>query len=87
MKNILFILFGMICLGISSEASAQQKLSRAQINAKEAHLPHKRSFTKVKAEMLALQDKNRRVARENDEKYKRMKAEMNQRERSQGNRQ
>jgi hypothetical protein len=69
------------------ESSAQQKrrLSRTELQAKQANLPHKKPML-TKAETDAILAKRRMEARENKAKLERMKAELQQRERSVGNR-
>lgn len=87
MKNSLILGLTLFCLGICLQGSAQQKqrLSRTELQAKQARLPHKR-HVKSKAEIDAMVAKQRIEARENQQKHERMKAAMQQRERSAGNR-
>jgi hypothetical protein len=87
MKNILILSLSILCINISLESSAQQKrrLSRAELQAKQANLPHKKPML-TKAEADAILAKRRMEARENKTKLDRMKAELHQRERSVGNR-
>jgi hypothetical protein len=87
MKNILILSGTLLFLSLSLESSAQQKrrLTRAELQAKQANLPHKRPMMK-RAEVEAILAKRRMEARENQVKQERMKAELQQRERSVGNR-
>ncbi|MCF1713393.1 hypothetical protein L0U88_01975 [Flavihumibacter sp. RY-1] len=87
MKNILILSGTLLFLSISLDSSAQQKrrLSRAELQAKQANLPHKKPMMS-KAEAEAIMAKRRMEARENKVKQERMKAELQQRERSVGNR-
>ncbi|GAB2656151.1 hypothetical protein GCM10027036_06980 [Flavihumibacter cheonanensis] len=87
MKNILILSLSILCISISLESSAQQKrrLSRTELQAKQANLPHKKPML-TKAEADAILAKRRMEARENKTKMDRMKAELQQRERSVGNR-
>jgi hypothetical protein len=87
MKNSLILGLTLLCFGICLQGSAQQKqrLSRTELQAKQARLPHKRP-AKTKAEIDAMVAKQRMEARESQQKHERMKAAMQQRERSSGNR-
>lgn len=87
MKNILILSGMLLFLSISLDSSAQQKrrLSRAELQAKQANLPHKKPMMS-KAEADAMLAKRKMEARENKVKQVRMKAELQQRERSVGNR-
>ena len=87
MKNILILSGTLLFLSISLDSSAQQKrrLSRAELQAKQANLPHKKPMMS-KAEADAMLAKRKMEARENKVKQERMKAELQQRERSVGNR-
>ncbi len=87
MKNILILSGTLLFLSISLDSSAQQKrrLSRAELQAKQANLPHKKPMMS-KAEAEAIMAKRRMEARENKVKQERMNAELQQRERSVGNR-
>lgn len=87
MKNILILSGTFLLLGLSLDSSAQQKrrLSRAELQAKQANLPHKKPKMSI-AQAEAILAKRRMEARENQVKQNRMKAELQQRERSVGNR-
>ncbi|MBL7769943.1 MAG: hypothetical protein JNK20_13250 [Flavipsychrobacter sp.] len=87
MKNILMLSLTIFILGNCLDGNAQhnRRLSRAELKAKQARLPHKRPMP-TKAEMDAMFAKKRMEGREDKVKQDRMKAELQQRERAVGNR-
>ena len=87
MKNIIILGLTLCFMGTCLEGSAQQKrrLNRAELQAKQANLPHKKP-AKSRAEIEAIFAKRRMEARKMKEDQERMKAAMQQRERSVGNR-
>lgn len=70
MKIFNILLLTLFCLLTTVDSKAQQKLSRAQIQAKQANLPHKRP-AKSKAEYDAILAKRKMEARQNKERFER----------------
>ena len=87
MKNIIILGLTLCFMGTCLDCSAQQKrrLSRAELQAKQANLPYKKP-AKSRAEIDAMIAKRRMESRKMKEDQERMKAAMQQRERSVGNR-
>lgn len=87
MKNILMMAVTIFILGNCLEGKAQQnrRLSRAELQAKQARLPHKKPMPS-KAELDAMFARKRMEGRNDKVKEERMKAELQQRERTVGNR-
>ncbi|WP_290791949.1 hypothetical protein [Flavihumibacter sp. UBA7668] len=81
MKNLIILAIAFLSTGFLQEASAQQKLTPAQLKAKQANLPYKRR-TNHKAEAEAFLNKHRAESREIREKHQRMEAVRLQRERA-----
>lgn len=87
MKNILMMALTIFILGNCLEGKAQhnRRLSRSELQAKQARLPHKKPIPS-KAELDAMFARKRMEGRDDKVKEERMKAELQQRERTVGNR-